>query len=352
MAVGRRLRERRAALALLAIVAAAGGVLVLAPGTSHAQVAPSIAITQPKPPTGPIGTKVSVTPLNMPTIPATRPLYCSINYQWAGQAWISNASGAPGTVSTNKVPATAKLGSNTILAICFNPNTGAVLNRTTATFTVTPPTTTSTTTTTTIKTTTTTTRRGVTTTTTKKKGGPTTTGLPGSSTSSTAPGGSTTTTTAKPGTHHKKKITVLPSPGDTSGSTSTSYLKLDALAISPGAAVSAAGRGCTSDSPVTLTIGSTQVGTTTADQDGSFHAPLHVGNLSVGRYDVQAACGAVLTASFDVVLASRVDPGTSTTMVIIVFFILIGVIAFRRRLFPSRYPAQVRSSGVSDDEGL
>ena len=49
-------------------------------------------------------------------------------------------------------------------------------------------------------------------------------------------------------------------------------------------------------------------------------------------------------------LASRVDPGTSTTMVIIVFFILIGVIAFRRRLFPSRYPPQVKSSGADTED--
>jgi hypothetical protein len=220
---------------------------------------------------------------------------------------------------------------------CINPLTGGQV-RYTAPFTVDPPATTTTTrptTTTTRPTTTTTTKKGTTTTTAK-----------GATTTSTVPGSSTTTSTTQPGKH---KIVVLPSPGDNPGASSTSYLKLDHLAISPGSQVTASGIGCDRDSPVTMTIGSTQVGQTTAGADGSFHAPLHLGSMAVGRYDVEATCGAVLTASFDVVLASRVDPGTSTTMIVIVFFILIGLLAFRRRLFPPK-PTADTAAPPSEDE--
>ena len=328
-------------------VATAGPGLVSARRASAQLAPPSLSIS---PSSGLVGSPFTLTPLNfLPT--------CVMTYIWnpngsPTKSWTKRSPTKPSKLTVPNVP---YVRTYPIEADCTLPGVPDETAGTRFTVTGPAPTTTTTSTTTTTVRSTTTTAKGSTTTT-AKKGGTTTTTKPGSpgssSTSSTAPGGSTTTTTAKPGTHHKKKITVLPSPGDTSGSTSTSYLQLDALAISPGAAITAAGRGCDHGSPVTLTIGSTQVGATTAASDGSFQAPLHVGDLSVGRYDVQAACGAVLTASFDVVLASRVDPGTSTTMVIIVFFILIGVIAFRRRLFPSRYPSQVKSSGGSSEAEL
>ncbi len=236
---------------------------------------------------------------------------------------------------------------------CINPLNGGLMVNAVTRFSVTPPATTTTTapaTTTTTRPTTTTTSGKKGTTTTTAKGATTTSTVPGQTTTSGAPGASSTSTTAKPGQKGKpKKIVVLPSPGDNPNATSTSYLKLDALAISPGSAVTATGVGCDSNAPVDLTIGSTQVGQTTAATDGSFHAPLHLGSLAVGRYDVQAECGAILTASFDVVLASRVDPGTSTTMIVIVFFILIGLLAFRRRLFPSK-PAAEAPTSPSEEE--
>jgi hypothetical protein len=336
------LRERRGAVGLVALVAVVVAAATVGPSLvsarrAFAQVLPSVSIS---PSSGVVGSSFTLTPANFVA-------GCSMTYIWnvngsPTKTWLNKSSTKPTTL---KVPNYPYVRTYPIRASCSLPG---IPTQTAGTrFTVTgpaPTTTTTSTTTTTVKTTTTTAKKRSTTTTQK---GATTSSQPGSSTSSTAPGGSTTTTTTKPGTHHKKKITVLPSPGDTTGSTSTSYLQLTALAISPGAAITAAGRGCDHGSPVTLTIGSTQVGKTTAGEDGSFHAPLDVKALSVGRYDVQAACGAVLTASFDVVLASRVDPGTSTTMVIIVFFVLIGVIAFRRRLFPSRYPAKVKPSGPS-----
>jgi hypothetical protein len=343
MAVGRRPRERRAGTGLVARVALVALVGAVTTGWLVLEATPAAAAQQisVNPSSGPKGSTFKLTPSGWPV-----GVNCnSLTYIWdlRGTYQQTLATGQSTTATfTTKVP-NVPVGTYPIQASCMLV-TGAQITATTR-FTVTVTSTTSTT----VKTTTTTTKKGSTTTT-AKKGTPTTTGQPGSSTSSTAPGGSTTTTTAKPGTHHKKKITIIASPGDSPGATSTSYLQLDALAISPGAAITAAGRGCDHGSPVTLTIGSTQVGETTAGGDGTFHAPLDVKDLSVGRYDVQAACGAILTASFDVVLASRVDPGTSTTMVIIVFFILIGVVAFRRRLFPSRYPARVKSSGASVED--
>ena len=66
--------------------------------------------------------------------------------------------------------------------------------------------------------------------------------------------------------------------------------------------------------------------------------------LTVGRYDVKAHCGVILVAPLDIVLANHVDPGTSTTMVIIIFFVLIGLVVFRRQLFP-RPPNQPSPAG-------
>ena len=56
-----------------------------------------------------------------------------------------------------------------------------------------------------------------------------------------------------------------------------------------------------------------------------------VSNLPVGSYEVQAHCGVVIFATLDVVLASQVYPGTSTVTVI-VFFVLLGVGLYWRRM--------------------
>jgi hypothetical protein len=331
----RQVRPGWRVAALLAVTTLAA--LLAAPAATQAQVAPPSLTVNPT--SGIIGTSITLTPSGMPTIPsAGPPIYCTINYLWSGKAWLN---GKPGNAATKtKVPSFAAIAVDPITAQCINPNTGLLMATATSRFDVTGPattTTTSTTTTTTIRTTTTTTKKGTTTTT---QPGQTTTTGPGSSSTSSSSTSSTTpgqTTTTKPG--ETTTTTILPSPGDPIGATSTSYLKLNALAVSPGAAVVATGRGCDDGSPVTLTIGSQQVGQTTADSEGHFHAPLHLGSLPVGRYDVQAQCGAVLTAALDVVLASKVDDGTSTTLVIIVFFVLIGLVAFRRRLFPAKPPS-------------
>lgn len=64
---------------------------------------------------------------------------------------------------------------------------------------------------------------------------------------------------------------------------------------------------------------------------GRFSTPVDVGALPVGRYEVDASCGTLLSAPIDVVLASQVDPDTST-LAVIVFVLLVGIGLFRRQL--------------------
>lgn len=154
-------------------------------------------------------------------------------------------------------------------------------------------------------------------------------GTPGATTTTTGPGGDTPDTTPAPDDPTTPPPTEL-----AAGPVSTSYLALDQAAIAPGGAVTATGRGCPGGARVDLAIGSTDIGRTVAGPDGSFEAPLHLSDVAVGRHDVEAHCGPVLTAPLDVVLASHVEAGASTTVAIILFFVLIGLFACRRVLFP------------------
>lgn len=74
------------------------------------------------------------------------------------------------------------------------------------------------------------------------------------------------------------------------------------------------------------------VGHAKANLQGVFAAPLDTASLAVGRYQVLAHCGPVLAASFDVVLVAQVGQDGST-IVIIVFVVLLGLVLFRRRTF-------------------
>jgi hypothetical protein len=110
---------------------------------------------------------------------------------------------------------------------------------------------------------------------------------------------------------------------------------LSSLAIPPAGQVSATGSGCLPKADVRLTVGDTNVGETVADGAGGFRAPLRLGSIPVGRYQVSAVCGRLLTASLDVVLGSQVNAETST-LALIIFFLLIGLWLYRRRLLPIR----------------
>lgn len=115
-------------------------------------------------------------------------------------------------------------------------------------------------------------------------------------------------------------------------------LTLVDVSIAPGGADVARGEGCIAGSAVHLSVEGTTVGDTTADGDGTFSAPLRLASFPVGRYRVQAVCGRMLAASLDVVLASQLNPITST-LALIVLFLLIGLVIYRRRLLPAHYRA-------------
>ncbi len=264
---------------------------------------------------------------------------CNVTYRLDGSgpktAGSSNAAGTP-TPLTYTVPSTLSVGTHTFSVTCSTPGLNGPPGTATATFTVNPlPTTTTRATTTTSKSPTTTAKGTSTTakgTTTTAKGATTTTGSSSSSsTGSTSVSIDTTPTTV---------------PGE-APVTSTTYLRLTALAIAPGSQVSANGRGCDAGAPVALTIGKTPVGHTRAGANGAFHTPLAVSTLTVGRYTVVAHCGPILAAPLDIVLASQVSAATST-LAIILFALLIGALAFRRQIFPRRPPAS--SSAAPSDQ--
>jgi hypothetical protein len=107
---------------------------------------------------------------------------------------------------------------------------------------------------------------------------------------------------------------------------------LDRISTPPGGRARAFGRGCSPNSPVTLTINSNVVGTTVANADGTFTANLQL-NVPVGRYTIVAVCGPTLTATIDVVLSSQASPPTSTSAILLIIFLLILILA--RSQFPS-----------------
>ena len=80
-----------------------------------------------------------------------------------------------------------------------------------------------------------------------------------------------------------------------------------------------------------FTVAGQQIGKSRAATDGAFDGPLDVSGLPVGTYQVQAHCGVVLYADLDVVLANQVYNDAST-IVIIVFFIMLGGALFWRRM--------------------
>ncbi|ELB89436.1 hypothetical protein Rwratislav_29489, partial [Rhodococcus wratislaviensis IFP 2016] len=110
-------------------------------------------------------------------------------------------------------------------------------------------------------------------------------------------------------------------------------LQLSSPVVEPGGELTATGQGCPSGSVVGMSVSGESAGQVVADSAGAFEAPLAAGPTSVGRYQVEADCGPVLTAAFDVVLVSQAS-GSISTMVIIVFFLLMGLLIYRRRLLP------------------
>ncbi len=323
-----RLGAPRRTLYCLAGVAAVVGYLVLAASPAGA------AGVAANPDTGPPGTSYTVTATDF-GLKATGAPSCGgtlnitfrttggtvIQTLYSGAAPTSNSQvygpfGAPNVAATTYE----------IFASCPAYETNGIILSATNYFVLTapPPTTTTTTTTTTVPPTTappTTTPTTHPVTTTTAGHGTTATTKPSSSTTSST---SSTTTTTKPGT---TTTTTTATPVVLSGED----LELSSLSIPPAGSVSATGQGCKASVPVLLTVDQAIVGATKSGANGSFSTPLNVSTFPVGQYLVVAHCGPTLTSDLDVVLATEANPDTST-LLIIVFFLLIGLALFRRRI--------------------
>ncbi|MGH9125080.1 MAG: hypothetical protein ACRDZ8_10200 [Acidimicrobiales bacterium] len=107
-------------------------------------------------------------------------------------------------------------------------------------------------------------------------------------------------------------------------------LALDHPSVAPGGSVTASGQGCLPGSVVQLSIGSTTVGTTTADTSGRFSAPLSIGT-NLGQFTVVAQCGVTLRANLSVVLNSHANTPTSTAAILLVM--LLALLALLRWSF-------------------
>jgi hypothetical protein len=107
-------------------------------------------------------------------------------------------------------------------------------------------------------------------------------------------------------------------------------LILDKPAISVGETLSASGKGCKPGAPVTLMSKGERVGGTVADQNGDFTATIAFQRIEAGRHWVTTDCGVKLTAAVDQIVTSSTG-GQSSTMIILVFFVLAGIALIRFR---------------------
>jgi len=113
----------------------------------------------------------------------------------------------------------------------------------------------------------------------------------------------------------------MPTPGG-------GQLVLDRDNVRPGEPLTATGSGCDPGAPVVLTSDTDQVGTATADSAGVFTAPVQFTRLEPGRRVVTATCGPVLTTHVDLIVSSSTS-GQAGTVVVLIFFILVGIALLR-----------------------
>ena len=73
---------------------------------------------------------------------------------------------------------------------------------------------------------------------------------------------------------------------------------------------------------MTLSLAGAEVGNAVADSLGKFATTIQVGNVDVGRHEVVARCGPTLTTTIDVVVATKVDGGASTSVIIVMFLLV------------------------------
>lgn len=116
-------------------------------------------------------------------------------------------------------------------------------------------------------------------------------------------------------------------------------LALDRPSTEPGGEAVATGKGCDPNSEVRLSTGGRPLGTTRADADGDFEAPLVMpAELGVGRFEIKAECGPTLLTNIDLVLASQ--QGSPAAVFVLFLFFLLD--ALRRLVRRSRAAPRLR----------
>lgn len=285
--------------------AVAGTLLLLAAaGTANAQYTSSVGL---KPSSGSAGSSFTI---SWNFYPCKGP----VTFSWNGTPmWSANTTlqQPSGTVAAT-VPGGAQPGTYPVTGTCTNARTGGPLTASsrftvTGTPTTTPPP--PVTTTPPPPVTTRPTRPGTTTT----PATPATTPPPATSTPPTTPPPATPGVPTTAG--------AAPKPGE---------LVLDRPSIKPGETLSASGKGCRPSRMVTLMSGGTEVGTAYTDSTGSFTAPVEFTRIEAGQHTVVAECGVRLTGAVEQVV-TRSSGGQTSTLVILVFFVLASVTVIRFR---------------------
>ncbi|WP_409490842.1 hypothetical protein [Amycolatopsis sp. cmx-11-12] len=98
--------------------------------------------------------------------------------------------------------------------------------------------------------------------------------------------------------------------------------------MQPGDELSATGKGCVPGAPVTLTSDGDRVGHAYADGTGAFTAAVEFTRIEAGKHIVVADCGVRLTGAVEQVVTSS-SGGHSSTLVVLVFFVLAGITVLR-----------------------
>ncbi|WP_460442469.1 hypothetical protein [Amycolatopsis stemonae] len=119
-------------------------------------------------------------------------------------------------------------------------------------------------------------------------------------------------------------------PATTSTEPKPGELVLDRPSVQPGDELSASGKGCEPSRMVTLTADGAEVGSAYTDASGAFTAPVEFTRIEAGRHTVVAECGVRLTGTVDQVV-TRSSGGQTSTLVVLVFFVLAGITVIRFR---------------------
>ena len=123
---------------------------------------------------------------------------------------------------------------------------------------------------------------------------------------------------------------------------------IDKPSVEPGGVVVLTGDGCAPGAPVVVGVGDLTISSVPGRADGSFVVVLTLPDLDPGRYDVHIDCPISLDVPLDVVVATSVASPNSV-LALFVFFVLLGLMLFRRRRLVFRPRPQAVDSGDGFD---